>query len=212
MNLLDFQNAVDILQQERLIIYPTETFYALGGNALSSKSVAGVYKAKERDKLSPLPVIIGDLNQLEMVAAEVTQDEEALIEHFWPGPLTILFPARPNLPRMLSGGTGKVAVRLSAHPAATRLSMAAGFPLISSSANISRKPPAESTGALDPQLLEAVNGAVYDEAPFPSGYMPSTIVEVANYRQHGKFLHVLRKGAVPIHAFTELGFACYVKE
>lgn len=211
MKNLSFEEAVEILQKLELLIYPTETFYAIGGSALNAESVAAVYAAKERDKILPLPVIIGDLSQLDMVASEVGPDVETLIGKFWPGPLTIILPARPDLPNLLTAGTGRVAVRLSSHFEASRLAMAAGFPLISSSANLSRQAPAMRPEDLDPMLVEAVNGAVYTQGTSPRGGYPSTIVELVSMTGSGKMLHVLREGAISVSSFISLGFACYIK-
>lgn len=211
MKTLSFDQAVETLQRLDLLIYPTETFYAVGGSALSRQTVAGVYSAKERDKNLPLPVIIGDLSQLGMVAAAVGPDIESLIAKFWPGPLTILMPARPDLPPLLTAGTGHVAVRLSSHFEASRLALAAGFPLVSSSANLSGQEPVICPEDLDIALLSAVKGALYTGGEAPTGGAPSTIVAISRVGESGKMLHILREGAVPASSFIKMGFACYIK-
>lgn len=211
MNALFFDQAVEILQKLKLLIYPTETFYAIGGSALNMHTVNAVYTAKERDKILPLPVIIGDLSQLDMVAAKVSPDVETLIGKFWPGPLTIILPARDDLPNLLTAGSGRVAVRLSSHLEASRLAQAAGVPLISSSANRSGQTPVTQPEDLDPALIKATKGAVYTGGQAPQGGHPSTIIEIVNVAGSGKMLYILREGAIPVSSFIKLGFACYIK-
>lgn len=209
MKSLSFEEAVATLQNFGLLIYPTETFFALGCSALNVQAVAAVYGAKDRDKTTPLPVIIGDISQLEMVTGEIGADEEMLINTFWPGPLTIIMPARSALPTLLTAGTGRVAVRLSSHHEASRLAMAAGFPLVSSSANMSGRPPASRPEELDPEIIRAARGAVYTGGDAPCGGQASTIVELVNAKHEGRMLHILREGAVPVSSLSALGFACY---
>lgn len=209
MNSLSFEQAVSHLQALNLLIYPTETFFALGCSALNGQSVAAVYSAKRRDKALPLPVIVGDMEQLSMVAAKVGSDEETLINKFWPGPLTIILPARADLPPLLTAGTGRVAVRISSHPEAARLAKAAGFPLVSSSANISGQEPVTQVKDLAPALVRAANGGIYTGDTHPQGGAPSTIVELVDVQNAGKMLHILRQGAIPASQFSKLGFACY---
>lgn len=211
MQALSFQKAVEALQGQKILIYPTETFFAIGGSALNAKVVAGVYTAKGRDKHLPLPVIIGDLSQLEMVAAEVDPDIETIIGKFWPGPLTIILPARPDLPPLLTAGTGRVAVRLSSHFEASSLAQSAGFPLVSSSANPSGQPPVTRAEDLDQALVKAAGGRVYAGGDTPQGGAPSTIIEMTGVAGSGKMLHILREGAIPAASFIKLGFACYIK-
>lgn len=211
MKTLSFEEAVEKLQNLELLVYPTETFFAVGGSALSASTVTAVYKAKKRDKDLPLPVIIGDLSQLEMLTGELDPDVEMLIGQFWPGPLTIIVPAGPLVPPLLTAGTGRVAVRLSAHFEASSLAQSAGFPIISSSANLSGRPPVISVEELDPDIINATGGAIYAEGMIPSGGAPTTIVELCGVRGGGKMLHVLREGAIPASSFIKLGFACNIK-
>lgn len=210
MKSLFFEQAVTRLQNLNVLIYPTETFFALGCSALSSQAVAAVYSAKSRDKALPLPVIIGDMDQLSMLTGKIGSDEEALAGEFWPGPLTIVFPARADLPPLLTAGTGRVAVRLSSHSEASRLAKIAGFPLVSSSANISGQPPVTRPDDLSPEIIRATRGAVYAGGKGPKGGAPSTIVELVNVENGSKMLRILRKGAVPASSFSKLGFACYL--
>ena len=121
------------------VIFPTETFFALGSRALDADATARVYRAKHRSTVRPLPLILGDWEQLDMIA-KVHDELMPLLKRFWPGPLSVIFPARLRVPDILTGGTGRVAVRLSSHPVARALAQAVGEPITSSSAMMTRSP------------------------------------------------------------------------
>lgn len=198
---LSLRAALERLCAGGIIIYPTETFYALGGSALAPEAAPAVYTAKGRERSLPLPLIIGSLEQLPLVASEVGPVELALMRAFWPGPLTLLLPAAGGLPPIVTGGNGKAAVRLCGHPAARRLCLAAGAPLISSSANRSGLPPARLPTELDQELLQ--HAELYQAGPLPTGGQPSTIVEAQG--QSGA-LRLLRPGAVSADSLKAAGF------
>ncbi|MDR2504427.1 MAG: threonylcarbamoyl-AMP synthase [Deltaproteobacteria bacterium] len=205
---LSFQAALSLLLQGRLLLYPTETFYAIGGNALNPDSVQAVYRAKVRNAAVPLPVIIGGMDQLNMLASHVPETAWRLIRLFWPGPLTLLLPAAPGLPAPLTGGSGKVAARLSSHPEASRLSLEAGFPLISSSANLSGEAPALRPEDISPVLLRAVHNALYQAEPLPAGGLPSTIIDPVPEEAAGPLeLRLVRLGAIPARRLEDMGFS-----
>lgn len=193
------ERAAELMRASEPVIFPTETFYALGSRALDSDATARVFVAKHRSTVRPLPLIIGHLNQLEQVA-KVSESVQPLLERFWPGPLSVLFPAHLRVPDVLTGGTGRVAVRLSSHPVACALASAVGEPITSSSANMSGKAPVIAADALDPELIATVSG-VLDLPPIPAGGLPSTLVE---HTVDG--LRILREGAVSRQQLEEAGW------
>lgn len=206
MNSVSQEEAVAAIREGKLLLYPTETFYALGGDALNPAAVNGVYEAKRRPYGSALPVIIGHTEQLRLLTNVSAGGGGSLALDlagaFWPGPLTILFPALSSLPVALSAGTGQVAVRLSSHPVAAALSKMAGRPLVSSSANLNGQPAARSASELEPWLLLAARGGVVLDGPEPAGGLPSTIVETV-----GGLVKIRRPGAVGIAAIRAAGFS-----
>lgn len=207
MNTLKLQDAAQAVRRGRLVVYPTETFYAVGCSALDARAVERVYEIKRRRRSFALPVIIGSVEQLPLVAARVPEAALRLAEAFWPGPLTILLPVSDSVPAALSSGTGKVAVRVSSHPAAQALCLACGVPLVSSSANISGSAPVTSRHELDHALLAGVDGGIFEAPPVPGGGSPSSIVE-AVLTVEGPLLRVLRQGAISVRALEERGFRC----
>ncbi|MDE7065653.1 MAG: threonylcarbamoyl-AMP synthase [Desulfovibrionaceae bacterium] len=200
--LLDIAGAADRLRRGGVVIYPTETFFGVGCRITDAAAVTRVYQAKRRNVHLPLPVICGDRRQLDRVAA-VDAALEPLLERFWPGSLTVLLPARACVPETVTAGTGTVAARLSPHAVARTLALAVGEPLVSSSANISGRPAVTEPAALDPELLDGVDGVLAAGAA-PAGGLPSTLVRMTA----GGRLRVLRVGAVAPACLEAAGFPC----
>lgn len=192
--------AVDLMRQSRAVIYPTETFFALGSRALDPAASALVFRAKNRSNVRPLPLIIGNLDQLDLVA-RVPGYAERLFAAFWPGPLSVILPAPLRVPDILTGGTGCVAVRLSSHPVACELALRLGEPITSSSANISGDESVVRVAELTPDLVGNVDG-ILDMPPTPSGGLPSTLVKFVD----AQTLQVLRAGAVSMDQLRAQGF------
>lgn len=197
MIFVTLDEAAKALSMGKLVIYPTETFYAIGCNAFNPTALRGIYAAKQRDNSYPLPVIAGNIEQVEQLVGTIPASAYSLIDLFWPGPLTIIMPVGQNVPPLLTAGTGKVAVRITSHPLARALCLEAGTPLVSSSANISRQAPAALLAELSSDLLKSVNGGLLDGTPLPSGGLPSTIIEVNCEDINLPVFRLLREGALP---------------
>lgn len=198
---LDFARAARRLRGGGVLVYPTETFFGVGCKACHAAAVLRVYAAKRRARHLPLPVLGADREQLERLAV-MDSRAEALMERFWPGPLTLLLPARSHVPECVTAGTGRIAVRVSSHAVARALAAAVGEALAASSANVSGRPAATRLAELDPELLAAVDG-VLDEGASPGGGLPSTLVEVPE----SGLARVLRAGAVGTAALEAAGYA-----
>lgn len=200
---LSLEKAISVLKDEGIIIYPTETFYGIGCKISSEKAISSIFQAKKRLLALPLPTIVSDLEQV-YTCTQLTKamhDVEDLAKAFWAGPLTLLVPARKNVSALLTGGTGKIAVRLSSHPVAVALAKGIGEPIVSSSANISGKNPTACFQELDEELLKRVNGCV-NLAPKPKGGQASTIIDVLG----DKKIKILRNGAISLEQLTEKGY------
>lgn len=187
----ELQRAVQAVAQGGLVVYPTETLYALGANALNQQALERIVALKRRDAAKPLPVIIAGLDQLCMLSAWKEPALLRLIRDFWPGSLSILVPALPGLPGIIQGRHGFIAVRWTPHPLAQALARACGTPLAATSANISGRTAVSHPDDLDPELTKTVS-MVVRSAPFPSGGLPSTLVRIIP----PDHLEVLRQGAV----------------
>lgn len=188
--------AVDVLQDGGIVAYPTETFYGLGVKFDRSESLKRLYELKQRPAEKAMPVIIGRREMLqEIVSPEWFRDDlivrpaEALMERFWPGPLTLLLPARKDLSECLTADTGKIAVRIPGDSFGLTLVKAAGFVITSTSANLSGMPPADDADRVVQYFDERLD-LLIDGGRTPGG-APSTIVDLSE----GK-VRVLREGAI----------------
>ena len=129
--------ARQILLTGGLVAFPTESFYGLAVNASDENAISRLFKVKKRRDNSPILVLIPSLEYLEGYVADVPEIALRLVERFWPGGLTLLFKAGPEISQLLTAGTGKIGVRISSHPVAAALALAVGSPVTGTSANIS---------------------------------------------------------------------------
>lgn len=138
-----------------VILFPTDTLYALGADPLARTGLAAILVLKGRDPGKPVPVLLAGPDQVERYAAEVPRPWRALMERFWPGPLTLLFPARDGLPAGIRSASGRVALRVPGHALCRSVLRAAGGSLTGTSANRSG-----AGGTIDPAaaLRELAHG------------------------------------------------------
>jgi len=139
-----FSAAIAALKSSDVIVFPTETLYGLGADALDPVAVEKVYRLKGRDPANPIPVLVADRDMLDSLVADVPPLAVQLIDRFWPGPLTLVLPARKEIPRPLLNSSGGVGVRISSQPIASELVQKLGRPLTATSANLSGMPPAHT--------------------------------------------------------------------
>jgi len=136
----DFKEAAELLRNGRLVAFPTETVYGLGGDAYDKTAAARIYAAKGRPSDNPLIVHIAEISEMETLATEIPPTAYALAERFWPGPLTMILNKKDVIPRETTGGLDTVAIRMPSHPVARRLIKEAGLPIAAPSANASGRP------------------------------------------------------------------------
>ena len=202
---LSFAAACEALTLGRTILFPTETFYGFGCDAMNPDSVGAVFSIKKRSLSMPLPVIIGSLDKLSSVVAHVPPLAEKLMAAFWPGPLSIVLPAAPEVPDLLTANAGRIAVRFSPHPATVELCRGTDKVLVASSANISGSPSATRPENLEPELVRNSAG-IFAIGPEPAGGLPSTVVDVIEGRNTGR-IRILRSGAVSFESLIDAGFS-----
>ncbi|MDO5436354.1 MAG: L-threonylcarbamoyladenylate synthase [Clostridia bacterium] len=131
--------AARLLADGQLVAFPTETVYGLGANAFDEKAVLSVFEAKGRPADNPLIVHIWSRSQLDDIC-DVPEAAYPLMDAFWPGPLTILFPKKPAVPSVVTAGLDTVAVRMPSHPVASAMLRECGLPVAAPSANSSGRP------------------------------------------------------------------------
>lgn len=184
----------NIIREGGLVSFPTETVYGLGANALDAEAARKTYAAKGRPSDNPLIVHVADKDEVARYVKEVTPLEEKLMDAFWPGPLTIVFPKKDIIPKETSGGLDTIAIRCPANEATRALIRAAGVPVSGPSANISTRP--SPTTAEDVYHdMEGRVEAIIDDGPCRIG-VESTVIGIENeeiviYRPGGITLEML---------------------
>lgn len=136
----DIRQAADIINRGGLVAFPTETVYGLGANALDADAVARIYEAKGRPSDNPMIVHIARASDIGQLTPMLSPDIVALIDNFWPGPLTMVLKKKPGVPDRTTGGLDTVAVRMPDSEAALKLISMADCPIAAPSANISGRP------------------------------------------------------------------------
>jgi L-threonylcarbamoyladenylate synthase len=179
-----------LLRAGKLVIFPTETVYGLGACGLDAGAVERIYRAKERPPEKGLILHVAAPEHVTQVAHGVGPLAQALMERFFPGPLTLVLPARDVVPSIVTADGSTVAVRMPDHPVALALIRACGSPVAAPSANRSGEPPPRTAD----EALRGLDGRVelvLDAGPCPVG-TPSTIVDLTTAPPR-----VLREGAIP---------------
>ncbi len=127
--------AATALRAGELVAFPTETVYGLGADALNEQAVAQVFAVKNRPFFDPLIVHVPDAATAALYAVAIPPRAAALMEHFWPGPLTVVLPKHPRIPDIVTAGLDSVALRVPSHPVALALLQAVARPIAAPSAN-----------------------------------------------------------------------------
>lgn len=173
-----------------VVAFPTETYYGLAVDPFNQEALSRLFALKGRAGDKPVLLIVDNPSQLSTLVAEIPPPFPLLMERFWPGPLTLVFPGAPSLPGMLTGHRGTIGVRVSSHPVARQLVRAFGRPLTATSANFSGQPAAVAASGVLEQLGPEVD-AVLDGGETPGG-QGSTLLGY----QEGKVC-LLRAGVIP---------------
>jgi L-threonylcarbamoyladenylate synthase len=183
------EEAARIIRAGGIVAVPTDTLYGLAADPFSEAAIARVFAVKGRTAERALPLIAADADQVQSSLGALPPLARALAHAFWPGPLTLLIEAPATLAADVSGGTGRVGVRVPAHAVARAVCRACASLLTATSANISGEPAVD-----DPREVERTLGARIDlliDAGKTNGGPPSTIVDVT-----GSTPRLVRAGAV----------------
>jgi L-threonylcarbamoyladenylate synthase len=183
------QEAAKWILNGGLVAVPTDTLYGLAADPFSGGAVARVFAVKGRMAERALPLIAADVAQVAEHLGRLSESGCLLSEHYWPGPLTLLMPAPAALARQVTGGTGKVGVRVPANAVARAICAEAGRPITATSANVSGEP-----ATADPEQVERTLGDRLDlliDIGRTDGGAPSTIVDVT-----GAVPVLVRAGAI----------------
>jgi L-threonylcarbamoyladenylate synthase len=188
---MNISSAIAALQSGNVIVFPTETVYGLGADALNREAVEKVFQLKGRNPENPIPIIVADQTMLRRLIDKIPPIAEKLIDRFWPGPLTLVLQARPDTPKQLLNIRGGVGVRISSQPIAIQLARELGRPLTATSANPSGKQAASTIE----QAKNYFAGEI--EIFLDGGKLPakigSSVVEVIEDR-----IKIIREGEISV--------------
>ncbi len=189
--------AVAVLRAGGLVVYPTDTLYGLGARADDVAAVRRIFDLKARPVDQALPLLIGDLAQIEWVTDVVTPLAREFMARFWPGALTLILPRGDNVPGAVTGGGDTVAVRLPGHAVSRALAQRAGVPLVGTSANLSGQPAALTAPEARSQLGARVD--IFIDGGRAPGGIESTVLDLTVSPPR-----VVRPGAVTVASLREV--------
>lgn len=203
------KRAADAIMNGQLVAFPTDTFFALGADAMNPAAVERVFQAKGRNPGTPVPVLIKDAAMAERLVRDFPSALRDLADRFWPGALTIVLPATNAVPEVVAAGSGTVGLRVPDHDLARELIALANTPLTGTSCNISGQLPTKDAEVVRQQFGAKI--AMCIDAPCGSNTLSSTVVGLsggasgassANRPKEG--LRLLRAGAIDIESIRKV--------
>lgn len=197
-NYLDLRNSNDyfklkkignIIKNGGIVVFPTETVYGIGTNALNEKSIKRLYEIKKRPLNKPISLLVNNIDMVNRIAKDITKKEYELMEKFFPGPFTIILNKKEIVPNILTANTDTVGIRMPDNEIARKLIEYAGVPIATTSANIS----GEISETNLKNIIEIFNNKVdyFIDGGESNIGIPSTIVKVTN-----DIPYILRKGSI----------------
>lgn len=199
------KEAAGEIKEGKIVLFPTETVYGIGANALDEKAVNKIFEAKGRASDNPLIVHICNLDMLNDLVQEIGEIEEELITNFWPGPLTIIFNRKECIPNNVTAGLDTVGIRMPSNSVARKLIEFAELPIAAPSANISGKP----SGTKIEDIIDELDGKVdyiLDAGMVDIG-VESTVIRVVDNE-----VHILRPGKITVEDIQSLGIDVVIEK
>ena len=185
----DLNRAVAVLNSGGVVAFPTETYYGLAVDPLNPLALNHLFTLKQREISKPILTLVNDPESLFSLVREIPDVYTPLMERFWPGPLTLIFQAKLNLPTLLTANTSTVGIRQSSHPFAQQLVQGFGRPITATSANISGHHAAIDAHQVRVQFGDKID-LIFDGGRTP-GVIGSTIIG-----QSGNSLKLIREGMI----------------
>lgn len=185
----EIKSAVEKLLYGGVVGVPTDTLYGLAANLFDETALRRIYEIKGRPQTLALPILISNIDQLQMVAGKVSEASIKLAQQFWPGPLTLVLSKGDSIPYIATGGLDTIAVRIPNHRVPLAIVDELGLPITGTSANLSGQPDLMTIEAVEAKLGNQLDG-VLKCGPSPLG-IPSTVVDVSKNE-----VTILREGAI----------------
>ena len=192
----DIVTAAEYLRLGGVVGLPTETVYGLAASAFNSDAVSEIFRLKGRPSNNPLIVHIHDFNQVDQLARNPPPSLTKLVDQYWPGPLTVVLEARPEVPKIVLAGGSTVGIRMPAHPVFREVLSALGEPLAAPSANRSNHVSPTNAAHVESDFPDE-NFPILDAGASMIG-LESTVLSLVGAPK------VLRLGGVPTSALREL--------
>ena len=185
----ELKKQAKLLSEGETVIFPTETVYGLGANALDEDAVIKIYEANGRPSDIPLIVHICEKCEVYNLAKDVSEKAELIMDEFWPGPITIILNKKDVVPYRTSGGLDTVAIRMPSHPIAREIIKQSGVPVAAPSANISGRPSPTKARHVYEEMNGRVSGIVLgDDCNYG---LESTVLDMT-----GDIPMILRPGSI----------------
>lgn len=197
INFTKLKEPANIIKNGGIVIFPTETVYGIGTNALNEDAVKRLYEIKQRPLNKPISLLVNSIDMIEQIAKDITDLEYALIREFFPGPLTLILKKKDIVPDIVTANSDTVGVRMPKNEIALKLIEYAGIPIATPSANISGKP----SGTNMKNIIKDFNGKVdylIDSGTSQIG-LASTIVQIID-----NVPHILRQGSISEKQINDL--------
>ena len=195
----EIAEAAQEIKNGNLVLFPTETVYGIGANALDEVAVKKIFEAKGRAGDNPLIVHVCNIEMVEKIVKEITDVEKKLIEKFWPGPLTIIFDRKSEkiIPNVVTANLNTVGIRMPSNKIARKLIEKAGVPIAAPSANVSGKPSGTNVEDIIEELQDKV--AYILDGGFSDIGLESTVIKVENNK-----INILRPGKITKEELEEV--------
>jgi L-threonylcarbamoyladenylate synthase len=185
------ETAADYIKLGKLVVHPTDTLYGLAGHVGIHRTVQKIFEIKQREETAPLSALIGEPDQLEPLVAGVPDAAAKLMDQFWPGPVTLIFPAAETVNPVLIGFGNTIGLRLPDHALSRELCRASRTAITSTSVNLRGQQPAAGPADIDPKITQHINCLIDggdQNLSTPSTLIDTTVTPV----------RVLRVGAVSL--------------
>ena len=185
------ERAVSSVRRGGTMVFPTDTLYGLGCNALDPAAVGHIFDIKHRSYVKALPMLVRDLSWARELAY-ITPEQERVIDQCWPGKVTFVLPRRPIVPAIMCGGGQTVGLRAPDYPLVQSILRQLGYPLAGTAANVSGSEPTNDAALIVEEFSKAAPqpDLVIDAGVLPDS-LPSTVVDLS-----GRMPRILRQGAV----------------
>ncbi len=188
--------AAKVIKNGGVVAFPTDTFYGLAADPFNEDAIGKIFRIKQRSESKAILILVSELSQLGALVREIGKVEKRLMEKFWPGPLTIVFPASDKLPESLCAGSGSIGIRFPKHKVSLELIKKAGMPITATSANLSGGGNARTAEEVSRSLGDTVDMIL--DGGNSEGKLPSSVVRV----EDGKVI-LLRKGPITLEELNK---------